>query len=451
LISTRSNLFLKIFDTLPGFRDFPPEACARRNHLFRVFRTVARAFDFSEYDAPILEPLDLYVEKSGAEIVGQLFHFEDKGKRRVALRPELTPTLARMVSARANALPKPIKWFNVGEHFRYERPQKGRGRSFYQFNADLLGESSVAADAELIALLVAIFETFGLGIQDFKVRLSDRNTWIFLLDDLGVPKEVRPVVLNAIDKSERCKPDQTIESLEEIMPGKGDFLWKEIQKIKNIDSLEKLIERLQSSNLSADNIIEDWQSVIRILGAHGADSYISIDLSIVRGLAYYTGFVYEAFESSGKGRALAGGGRYDHLLKKLSGNVDMPACGFAIGDMTLSDCLESKGLWPQYIMSPDLYLIAGKEEQSLGISLVSLARKGGFSTAYSLKASAFGKQFKDAGKSGARYALILGSEEVKSRNVKIKDLRNSTEATIAQKSLLAKLEEFDAGGGIQSD
>ena len=439
-----------MFDTLPGFRDFPPEACARRNHLFRVFRTVACAFDFREYDAPILEPLDLYVEKSGAEIVGQLFHFEDKGERQVALRPELTPTLARMVSSRANALPKPIKWFNVGEHFRYERPQKGRGRSFYQFNADLLGESSVAADAELIALLVAIFETLGLGAQDFKVRLSDRNTWIFLLDELGVPKVVRPVVLNAIDKSERRKPDQTIESLEEVMPGRGDFLWKEIQEIKKIDSLEKLIERLQSCTLSADNIIEDWQSVIRLLDAHGANSYISIDLSIVRGLAYYTGFVYEAFEVSGKGRALAGGGRYDHLLKKLSGNVDMPACGFAIGDMTLSDCLDSKGLLPQYIMSPDLYLIAGKDQQSQGISLVSTTRKGGFSTAYSIKASAFGKQFKDAGKSGARYALILGSEEVEKRHVKIKDLRNASEITIPQNSLLAKLEEFDAEGGIHS-
>ena len=175
-----------MFETLPGFRDFPPEACARRNHLFRVFKTVARAFDFQEYDAPILEPLDLYVEKSGEEIVGQLFHFEDKGERKVALRPELTPTLARMVASRAKSLPKPIKWFNVGEHFRYERPQKGRGRSFYQFNADLLGESGILADAELIALLVAIFETLGLNAELFTVRLSDRTTWVHFLDSLGI-------------------------------------------------------------------------------------------------------------------------------------------------------------------------------------------------------------------------------------------------------------------------
>ena len=172
-----------MFETLPGFRDFPPEACSRRNHLFRVFRTVARAFDFKEYDAPVLEPLDLYVEKSGAEIVGQLFHFMDKGDRPVALRPELTPSCT-MVAAQANSLSKPIKWFNVGEHFRYERPQKGRGRSFYQFNADLLGEINASADAELIGLLVAIFETLGMSSNDFRIRLSDRATWVSLLKGL---------------------------------------------------------------------------------------------------------------------------------------------------------------------------------------------------------------------------------------------------------------------------
>ncbi|MEC8777722.1 MAG: ATP phosphoribosyltransferase regulatory subunit, partial [Verrucomicrobiota bacterium] len=348
-----------MFETLPGFRDFPPEECSRRNHLFRVFRTVARAFDFKEYDAPVLEPLDLYVEKSGEEIVGQLFHFEDKGERRVALRPELTPTLARMVAARANSLPKPIKWFNVGEHFRYERPQKGRGRSFYQFNADLLGEDDVGADAELIALLVAIFETLGLGQKDFRIRLSDRLTWVCLLENLGVSESARPAVLDAIDKSERRKEEQTKEALEKAMPGKGTELAQEIARIKKIDSLEELSERMQNCE-GKDNHLDRWKRMLDLLEAHGALPFVIIDLSIVRGLAYYTGFVYEAFEASGEGRALAGGGRYDRLLKKLSGNVDLPACGFAIGDMTLSDCLSAKGLTPQYVTAPDLYLIAGE-------------------------------------------------------------------------------------------
>ena len=437
-----------MFETLPGFRDFPPEECSRRNHLFRVFRTVARAFDFKEYDAPVLEPLDLYVEKSGEEIVGQLFHFEDKGERRVALRPELTPTLARMVAARANSLPKPIKWFNVGEHFRYERPQKGRGRSFYQFNADLLGEDDVGADAELIALLVAIFETLGLGQKDFRIRLSDRLTWVCLLENLGVSESARPAVLDAIYKSERRKEEQTKEALEKAMPGKGTELAQEIARIKKIDSLEELSERMQNCE-GKDNHLDRWKRMLDLLEAHGALPYVNIDLSIVRGLAYYTGFVYEAFEASGEGRALAGGGRYDHLLKKLSGNVDLPACGFAIGDMTLSDCLSAKGLTPQYVTAPDLYLIAGEKQMNLGIATAARARKAGFSTSYSLKTVGFGKQFKEAGKSGARYALILGEEEEQTEQVKIKDLRNSEEISVDLRSFLAKLEELDAQGGIE--
>ena len=438
-----------MFETLPGFRDFPPEERARRNHLFRVFRTVAHAFNFSEYDAPILEPLDLYIEKSGEEIAGQLFNFEDKGGRRVALRPELTPSLARMVAARANSLPKPIKWFNVGEHFRYERPQKGRGRSFYQFNADLLGESNLDADAELIALLVAIFETLGLGPSDFKIRLSDRNTWVLFLNTLGINEEQRPSVLDAIDKSERRKAEQNKEAFEKALPGRGEEILTEINSIKQIDSLDGLEARLKQCGVEGEKRANEWNTLLDYLKGHGADEYIKIDLSIVRGLAYYTGFVYEAFEASGTGRALAGGGRYDHLIKKLSGNTDMPATGFAIGDMTLSDCLESKKLLPTYILAPDLFLIGDAEEKRSSLPIIAMCRKAGFSVSYSLKNAAFGKQFKDAGKSGARYGLILGEDERVKYEIKIKDFRSGQEKTVAQQNLIEQLENFDEVGGIE--
>ena len=198
------------------------------------------SLSFSEYDAPILEPLDLYIEKSGEEIVKQLFHFDDKGERKVALRPELTPTLARIVAAKANSLPKPIKWYNIGEHFRYERPQKGRGRSFYQFNADLLGETNILADAELIALLVAIFETLGLNESDFKIRLSDRSTWVLFLNSLGISEKERPLVLDIIDKSERRKPEQTLEALEKILNDRCGHIYDQIKEIKSINSLKPL-------------------------------------------------------------------------------------------------------------------------------------------------------------------------------------------------------------------
>lgn len=439
-----------MFDTLPGFRDFPPEACARRNHLFRVFRNVARAFDFREFDAPVLEPLDLYIEKSGPEIISQLFHFVDKGERSVALRPELTPTLARMVAAHANALPKPIKWYNIGEHFRYERPQKGRGRSFYQFNADLLGETSIGADAELIALLAAIMQTLGLGESEFAIRLSDRQTWLLFLDDMEIPEDKRPHILDAIDKSGRRKPEQTIETLNEAIPDRGEQLFEQIDRIKQINDLDTLLAKLNSFGEKGKERAIDWKNLIDEIEAHQVSSFVKIDLSIVRGLAYYTGFVYEAFEASGEGRALAGGGRYDHLIKKLSGNVDLAATGFAIGDMTLSDCLEKNGLLPPYIMAPDLYLISGTEQRSSGISLVAATRKAGFAVSHSLKTTGFGKQFKEAGKSGARYALILGEQEKDQKKVKIKDLKSAEEITVDQVQLIHQLEKLDQDGGIKS-
>ena len=400
-----------MFETLPGFRDFPPQACAQRNHLFRVFRNLARAFDFREYDAPVLEPLDLYIEKAGPEISSQLFHFQDKGDREVALRPELTPTLARMIAARANALPKPIKWYNIGEHFRYERPQKGRGRSFYQFNADLLGESSLGADAELIALLCEIMQTLGLGENHFVVRLSDRQTWLLFLDQMGINQQDRAAVLDAIDKSERRKPEQTKQALEQACSCRGGEILRRIDEIKQINSLNDLLAQLSSFGSKGEARAKEWQELLDLLQGHQVDIFMTIDLSIVRGLAYYTGFVYEVFEASGEGRALAGGGRYDDLIKKLSGKTDLPAAGFAIGDMTLSDCLEKNGLLPTYLMAPDLYLICGPEQRKSGISLVATTRKAGFAVSYPLKESGFGKQFKEAGKSGARFALILGDEE----------------------------------------
>ena len=439
-----------MFETLPGFRDFPPEACAQRNHLFRVFRNVARAFDFREYDAPVLEPLDLYIEKSGPEIASQLFHFQDKGERAVALRPELTPTLARMVASRANSLPKPIKWYNIGEHFRYERPQKGRGRSFYQFNADLLGENSVGADAELIALLCAIMQTLGLSENEFALRLSDRQTWLLFLDNIGIEEDDRPAILDAIDKSERRKPEQTKEALEKTCPGRGDEILSKIDEIKEINQLNTLLEKLSSFGKEGESRAQEWRDLLEHLDAHQVSPFIKIDLSIVRGLAYYTGFVYEAFEASGEGRALAGGGRYDDLIKKLSGNVDLPAAGFAIGDMTLSDCLEKNGLLPSYVMAPDLYLICGTDQRKSGISLVATTRKAGFSVSHPLKESGFGKQFKEAGKSGARYALILGEEEDNQNKVKIKDLKSSGEITVEQTQLIHQLEKLDQEGGIST-
>ncbi|MBU63828.1 MAG: histidine--tRNA ligase [Opitutae bacterium] len=440
-----------MFESLPGFREFYPEDCSRRNHLFRIFRNVARTFSFREYDAPVLEPLDLYVEKSGEEIVGQLFHFTDKGNRQVALRPELTPSLARMVAARANSLRRPIKWFNVGEHFRYERPQKGRLRAFYQFNADIMGEEHVAADAELISLLVAMLKACGLGANDFRVRLSDRVTWALFLSSLGANNEQRPLLLDAIDKSERRKPEQTLASIEGAMPGRSEEILSGIEEMKAISTFDALNDRLVSFGEEGKKRAGEWAELLQLIESHDAADSVGIDLSIVRGLAYYTGFVYEAFETSGESRALAGGGRYDHLVKKLSGSVDLPAAGFAIGDVTLTDCLNSKKLLPDYIDAPEIFIVAGENQRPTALRVVALLRQAGYSTAYPLKQQAFGKQFKEAGRSGAKFAIVFGEQEVLESRVKIKDLSSGGEISISSSDLLPNLRSLEESGGIEAN
>jgi histidyl-tRNA synthetase len=443
------------FDTLPGFREFYPEACARRNHIFNRWRQVARAFNFMEYDAPVLEPLELYIEKSGEEIVGQLFNFEDRGGRAVALRPELTPSLARLIGARANSLKRPVKWFNIGENYRYERPQKGRLRAFYQFNVDILGEPGPSADAELITLLTQALQAFGLSAADFKVRLSDRDLWLLMLAAEGLDAAGSATVLGIIDKLERTEREKTIGKLAAILGDDAENFLGRIEEaiaIRDFDTLRDYILNLPLEGDLADQAkarIGNWEQLLRNLKAAGAGAFIQIDLGIVRGLAYYTGFVFEAFEASGEGRALAGGGRYDALVKKLGG-PDMPAVGFAMGDVTLADLLESKSLMPEYLQRPDfIAIIGGADERDAALTDAARLRAVGYQVEYPLKDQGFGKQFKAANQSGARFALIYGSEELERGAVKVRDLGTGHEVEIPREQLLQRVPEL-LEGGIES-
>ena len=433
------------FETLPGFREFYPKACARRNHIFACWRSVARAFNFLEYDAPVLEPLELYIEKSGEEIVDQLFNFEDRGGRTVALRPEMTPSLARLIGAKANSLKRPVKWFNIGEHFRYERPQKGRLRAFYQLNVDIFGEQGPAADAELITLLCQSLQSFGLNDSDFKVRLSDRDLWLLMLAAEGLDEAGSATVLGIIDKMERTDRKKTIEKLALMLGDEAeDFLGRieEAVTIHDFDTLRTYIENLPLEGdlaAQAKARIEEWSQLLRDLTASGVGDFIQIDLGIVRGLAYYTGFVFEAFEASGEGRALAGGGRYDALVKKLGG-PDMPAVGFAMGDVTLVDLLESKSLMPKYIQSPEfIAIIGGEDERAVALTDAAQLRAVGYQIEYPFKNQGFAKQFKSANQSGARFALIYGSEELERGVVKVRDLSRGSEVEFPRDQLLLQV------------
>ncbi|MEY2877972.1 MAG: Histidine--tRNA ligase [Verrucomicrobiota bacterium] len=435
------------FQSLPGFREFYPEDLAPRNHIFRRWRQTAATFGFAEYDAPVLEPLELYTTKSGDEIEGQLFNFTDKGGRAVALRPEMTPTVCRLVGAKANALKRPIKWFSVAEFYRYERAQKGRLRAFHQFNADIFGEPGPEAEIELIALLIQCLAGFGLTAADFCVRLSDRDLWFFYLEALGFSDGAARDILGAIDRFEKMGDDAFKGYAEKhgpLAPEKKDAVVA-FMGIRSLDALAAAASRLGGEKLQAR--LADWRRVLDGLAAMGLADFVQVDLSVVRGLAYYTGFVFEAFDRKGDLRALAGGGRYNDLVKKL-GYPDLPAVGFAIGDVTTGLLLEQRGLMPTLVSAPDIYaVIGGAAERAAAFGDIHALRAAGHRVDYPLKEVAFGKQFKAAAESGAKLALIYGGDELAKGVVKIRDLADRTEREVPRAELLATVRDFFSGGG----
>jgi histidyl-tRNA synthetase len=434
------------FQTLPGFRDFYPEDFARRNHIFRKWRQSAHTFGFGEYDAPVLEPLDLYKAKSGDEIETQLFSFTDKGGREVALRPEMTPTVCRLVGARANALKRPIKWFSIAEFYRYERMQKGRGRCFFQLNADIFGEPGPEAETELIALLIQSLASFGLSEEDFSVRLSDRNLWFYYLEALGLDDARARGILMAVDKYEKSGDDAFKPYVEAFGAFDPELKAKILSflKINSLPALEAALSTLGGDKLTAR--LADWRKLLGALDAMGLSRFIEVDLGVVRGLAYYTGFVFEAFDRKGELRAIAGGGRYDDLVEKLGGPT-LPAVGFAIGDMTFALLLEQRGLMPTVVQKPDVYcVIGGAAERVAAFGDIQALRAAGFAVEYPMKEVAFGKQFKAAADCGAKLALIYGGDELAKGVVKIRDLTARTEVEVPRAQVSASVRDFLSGG-----
>ncbi|MBI2512851.1 MAG: histidine--tRNA ligase [Opitutae bacterium] len=418
------------FQSLPGFREFYPEDFSRRQHIFRIWRQAATSYGFQEYDAPVLEPLELYTTKSGDEIETQLFSFTDKGGRDVSLRPEMTPTVCRLVGAKAGALKRPIKWFSIAEFYRYERAQKGRLRAFNQFNADIFGEAGPEAEIELIALLIQCLAGFGLTKDDFYVRLSDRDLWFFFLEALGFNDVQSRGILGAIDRYEKMGDDAFkgyVEAHGALDDEKKARVLAFLQ-IKSLADLEAALAPFASEKLNTR--LGDWRKVLGGLGAMGLSDFVSVDLAVVRGLAYYTGFVFEAFDRKGDLRALAGGGRYNDLVKKL-GYADLPAVGFAIGDVTTGLLLEQRGLAPTFVNAPDIYaVLGGEKERFAAFADIRALRAAGWRVEYPLKDVAFGKQFKTAAESGAKLALIYGGYELAKGVVKIRDLTDRSEREI---------------------
>lgn len=413
--------------SLPGFRDFYPPDLAVRSHIMSAWREVARRYGFEEYDGPPLEQLELYIEKSGEEIVRQLYNFEDKGGRAVALRPEMTPTLARMVGAKAGSLRKPIRWFSTPQLFRYERTQRGRLREHYQWNVDIIGEDDIAADAEVLAVALDALRMLGLGADDVVARYNDRRLLEALLIHAGVQRDRLLAAYAVIDKIGRDSDERVRSRLAEEAALDGP----------TVDAVLALFETdtaraptgaaheanrrpgtwtsLRAAHADSGDVLREidrLESYEQRLHALGLADFVRFDPAIVRGLAYYTGTVFEIFDRKGELRAICGGGRYDRLLASVSSS-DLPAAGFGMGDVVLAELLRDRNLLPDGRQSVDTFIIAMSDaERPILLQLAQALRTAGESVLYALKPAAVGKQLKEADARGARRVILLGPDEV---------------------------------------
>jgi len=421
---------------LPGFRDFYPEQLALRAHIFATWRSVARRYGFEEYDGPPLEPLELYTGKSGEEIVQQLYAFEDKGGRKVALRPEMTPTLARMVGARAQALKKPIRWFSIPQLFRYERQQRGRLREHFQLNMDIIGEAGPAADAEVMAAALDIMRAFGLDSADVRLRVSDRRIVVAQLErEHGVREEEIAGVLAALDKFER-DPAGAKRQLEGALAGPAD---RQASVAASLDSFFAGLQ--QSPGRGAGDLLEApaaeaLRECVDRLNTMGLGDFVDVDFRIVRGLAYYTGLVFELFDAKKSLRAICGGGRYDDLIEQIAG-TDLPCVGFGMGDVVLGELLRERQSAFESSGQLDAFLIAvSAEDVAPVVKLAHELRDRGVAVEYGLRPAAIRKQLELAAARGAPRAVIIGPDERAAQAAVVRDLRAGTEQKVPVATLL---------------
>lgn len=422
---------------LPGFRDVYPDDITLRNHILGTWRTVATRYGFEEYDGPPLEALELYTQKSGAEIVGQLYHFRDRGDREVALRPEMTPTLARMVAARAPALKKPIRWFSMPQLFRYERQQRGRLREHFQLNMDLIGEPGPLADAEIIAAAVDVTRALGFGPHDVRARVSDRRVIRALLAAAGLRDASMGAAFAAIDKIGR-----------EARPKLRDWLIEDgklaaevaervltIGEIRGLEATGAALAGLPDGRELAQPLNE----CVGALRAMGLRDFVEVDLSIVRGLAYYTGIVFELFDARQSLRAICGGGRYDGLLAALGG-ADLPAVGFGMGDVVLGELLKGTGRLPSAVGSIDAFLVAvTAADLEAVLGLARELREGGLRVEYALHEQSVAKQLKLAAARGAAWAIVIGPDERQMGGAVLRNLVSGTEERLVLHALRDRL------------
>ncbi len=422
-----------------GTRDFYPPEMAVRNWIIDGWKKVSVRNGFEEYDGPIFEYLKMFQIKSGDEIVEQLFSLQDRGGRDLALRPEITPTLARMVNQKINSLPKPIKWFSVPRLFRAERPQKGRLREFFQWNIDIIGVDDVLADAETIFCALDYMQEIGLTPDDIVVKISSREMLAALLKSIGIAENELDDLYAVLDKRSRLPRDTFEEMLVEMVSNENKR--KKIVELMTVESIEQIGDCLELSKTAKESV-DELSRLFELLDVMGVADFCVFDIGIVRGLAYYTGIVYEIYDKASELRAIGGGGRYDDLLKQFGGPA-IPATGFGIGDCVLAILLEEKGLLQKQLPTRKLdYFVAcaDKVYRQRAIKLTMKLRSAGWPAGFSYKPDRLGKQLKEADNQNAKKCIIIGREYADDNELVVKDMATGKQELVDYDKFFAELE-----------
>jgi len=416
-----------------GTRDFFPDEMRLRNWLFEVWRNVSVQAGFEEYDTCVLEHEELYIRKAGDEISKQLYSFEDKGGRRLSLRPEMTPSLARLVLQHKKSLSFPIKWFSMPQCFRYERMTKGRRREHFQWNADIIGQAEIVAEAEILMLLISACELMGLSAKEIRVFINDRRILNSILSQISVPQEMHSEVLVIMDKRDKI----SIEALSKLLQDIG-------MSTTQVDQLNEYLLKSDLIELKKDlndtQGIDELQNLMDMMETAGFSDYLQFDISIVRGLSYYTGAVFEVNSPAKQHRAICGGGRYDSLLSTYGGEI-VPAVGFGFGDVVVLDVLKDLERFPELPRKLDYTIIPfAREQVGTALKIAAILRQQGSTVDCNFSMKKMKKTLQQAGESGAAKAILLFPDELSENKVVIRDLRLHEQKPIIITDLLSYVE-----------
>lgn len=439
-LTARSNCFIQSVQfnkqTSPmelqpvrGTRDFFPDQMRLRNWLFDIFKQVSLAFGFEEYDACVLEHEDLYIRKAGDEITQQLYSFEDKSGRKLSLRPEMTPSLARMVLQQQKTLTYPLKWYTIAQCFRYERMTKGRKREHYQWNADIIGQEGAIAEAEALTLILTACQQMGLGRDEIRLFINDRRILNQLLERLGVPETIQLKVLIVLDKRDKLKPEVFSDLLKE--EGLNPEQIQQVNEFLALQSLQEVEEKLEDSA-----VLQPLKEILRLVEEAGFAGFVQFDASIVRGLSYYTGPVFEVNTPDKNSRAICGGGRYDSLLSTYGGE-SVPAVGFGFGDVVIVDLLNELNKLPKLASSAEVAILPFSQEQfGTAMKLASALRNQGRTVTCNFGQKKMKKMLQQADDNGATWAVLLFPDELEQGNAAVKNMHDKQQNTLSLEQIM---------------